>query len=195
MHKKLQPSDLYTLEQYARIRGSFRNEVMAHKQLRTVHIGPNATWLFEDRMTVQYQVQEMLRVERIFEPEGITDELNAYNPLIPDGSNWKVTFLIEFTDIDERRAALARMKGIEDRCWVQVGSHERVYAIADEDMERENDDKTSSVHFLRFELTAGMVNDARQAAPLHMGIDHPVYQHVQSPLAEPVRAALVKDLA
>ena len=169
MFKKLQPSDLYTLEQYARIRSSFRNEVMAHKQLRTVHIGPNATWLFEDRMTIQYQVQEMLRVERIFEEEGIIDELNAYNPLIPDGSNWKVTFLIEFTDIDERRAALARMKGIEDRCWVQVGSHERVYAIADEDMERENDDKTSSVHFLRFELSSAMVDAAKQSRAAEHG--------------------------
>src|SRR5689334_978560 len=111
MHSKLQPSDLYSLEQYARIRGSFRGEVMAHKKLRSVAIGPNATWIFEDRMTIQYQVQEMLRVERIFEEQGIMDELNAYNPLIPDGSNWKVTFLIEFPDIDERRAALARMKG------------------------------------------------------------------------------------
>jgi Protein of unknown function (DUF3501) len=195
MRSRLQPSDLYSLEQYVRIRNSFRNEVMAHKQLRTVHIGPNATWLFEDRMTIQYQVQEMLRVERIFEEEGIMDELNAYNPLIPDGSNWKVTFLIEFTDTDERRAALARMKGIEDRCWVQVDSYERVFAIADEDMERENEDKTSSVHFLRFELTVAMVRAAKQATPLHMGIDHPFYRHTQSPLAEPVRAALVKDLA
>lgn len=195
MHSKLQPSDLYTLEQYARIRGSFRNEVMAHKRQRTVHIGPNATWLFEDRMTIQYQVQEMLRVERIFEEEGIQDELNAYNPLIPDGSNWKATFLIEFTDIDERRAALARLKSVEDRCWVQVGALERVYAIADEDMERENDDKTSSVHFLRFELSAEMVDAAKKGAPLNMGIDHPVYRHAQTPLTESARAALVKDLA
>lgn len=195
MNNKLQPSDLYGLEQYSRIRAGFRHEVMAHKQLRTVHIGPNATWLFEDRMTIQYQVQEMLRVERIFEEEGILDELSAYNPLIPDGSNWKVTFLIEFTDVDERRAALARMKGIEDRCWVQIDSHERVYAIADEDMERENDDKTSSVHFLRFELSAAMSKAAKQGAALNMGIDHPVYQYALQPVAGPVRAALLKDLA
>lgn len=194
MHNKLQPSDLYSLEQYARMRDRFRGEVMAHKQLRTVSIGPNATWIFEDRMTIQYQVQEMLRVERIFEPAGIMDELNAYNPLIPDGSNWKVTFLIEFTDVDERRAALARMKGIEDRCWVQVDTHERVFAIADEDMERENDDKTSSVHFLRFELDAEMAAAAKLGQAIQMGIDHTDYRHAISPLDEPVRAALVKDL-
>lgn len=194
MHNKLQPSDLYSLEQYARMRDRFRGEVMAHKQLRTVSIGPNATWIFEDRMTIQYQVQEMLRVERIFEQAGIMDELNAYNPLIPDGNNWKVTFLIEFTDVDERRAALARMKGIEDRCWVQVGTHERVFAIADEDMERSNDDKTSSVHFLRFELSADMVSAAKSGAALHMGIDHPAYQHELNPVPELVRAELVKDL-
>lgn len=195
MHNKLQPSDLYSLEQYARMRDRFRGEVMAHKQLRTVSIGPNATWIFEDRMTIQYQVQEMLRVERIFEQAGIMDELNAYNPLIPDGSNWKVTFLIEFTDVDERRAALARMKGIEDRCWVQVSSFERVFAIADEDMERSNDDKTSSVHFLRFELAAEMVKAAKQGEVVDMGIDHPAYRHTLSPVSDSVSAVLVKDLA
>ncbi|MGE0115121.1 MAG: DUF3501 family protein [Steroidobacteraceae bacterium] len=194
MHNKLQPSDLYTLEQYARIRSSFRGEVMAHKQRRTVQIGPNVTWIFEDRMTIQYQVQEMLRVERIFEEEGIADELNAYNPLIPDGSNWKATFLIEFTDVDERRAALARMKGIEDACWVQVDDQPRVLAIADEDMERSNDDKTSSVHFLRFELTAAMVKSAKAGAGLRMGIDHPAYGHALGPVPALVRESLVKDL-
>ncbi len=195
MSNKLQPSDLYSLEQYARHRPEMRAQVMAHKQLRNLHIGPNVTWMFEDRLTIQYQIQEMLRVERIFEEAGIQDELNAYNPLIPDGSNWKVTFLIEFPEVEERRVELARMKGIETRCWVQVGSQPRVYAIADEDMERENDEKTSSVHFLRFELTAEMVSAAKEAMPLHMGIDHPVYQHAQSPLSESIRAALVKDLA
>lgn len=193
MTYKLQPSDLYSLEQYSRIRGSFREQVMAHKQLRTVHIGPNVTWIFEDRMTIQYQVQEMLRVERIFEEEGIQDELEAYNPLIPDGSNWKVTFLIEFPDIDERRVALAQMKNVEDRCWVQIGTQARVFGVADEDMERSNDDKTSSVHFLRFELTAEMVKAAKAGATLSMGIDHPAYQHALNPATEPVRAALVKD--
>ena len=195
MNNRLQPSDLYSLEQYARIRSSFRSEVMTHKLLRTVHIGLSVTWIFEDRMTIQYQVQEMLRVERIFEEQGILDELNAYNPLIPDGSNWKVTFLIEFTDVDERRAALAKMKGIEDHCWVQVGTQPRVFGIADEDMERSNDDKTSSVHFLRFELNAEMARAAKSDAVLHMGIDHPAYRHVLSPVPEPVSAVLVKDLA
>lgn len=195
MYSKLQPSDLYSLEQYARIRNSFRGEVMAHKQQRTVHIGPHVTWIFEDRMTIQYQVQEMLRVERIFEEDGINDELNAYNPLIPEGSNWKATFLIEFTDIDERRDALMRMKGIEDRCWVQVGAHERVFAVADEDMDRSNDEKTSSVHFLRFELSAAMIKDVKAGAALNMGIDHPQYQHSLSPVTAEVRNNLVKDLA
>jgi hypothetical protein len=194
MSNKLQPSDLYSLEQYARRRPEMRAQVMAHKQLRNLHIGPNVTWMFEDRLTIQYQIQEMLRVERIFEEAGIQDELHAYNPLIPDGSNWKVTFLIEFPEVEERRVELARMKGIETCCWVQVGSQPRVYAIADEDMERENDEKTSSVHFLRFELTAEMVSAAKETMPLHMGIDHPVYQHAQSPLSESIRAALVKDL-
>jgi Protein of unknown function (DUF3501) len=194
MYSKLQASDLYSLEQYARIRGSFRGEVMAHKQQRSVAIGPNVTWIFEDRMTIQYQVQEMLRVERIFEDAGIQDELNAYNPLIPDGSNWKVTFLIEFTDVDERRAALARMKGVEDCCWAQVGALPRVLAIADEDMERSNDDKTSSVHFLRFELTPAMRDAAKAGEVIKMGIDHPGYTHVLDPVPELVRMALVKDL-
>lgn len=195
MSYKLQISDLYSLEQYARIRGSFRGEVMAHKRRRTVHIGPNVTWIFEDRMTIQYQVQEMLRVERIFEEEGIADELNAYNPLIPDGSNWKVTCLIEFTDVDQRRMALARMKGIEDVCWVQVEGRPRVMAIADEDMQRENDDKTSAVHFLRFELTTEMIKSAKAGAVLHVGIDHPHYRHMLNPVPGPVRETLVKDLA
>ena len=129
--------------------------MLQHKKRRTLQVGPNATFMFEDRLTVQYQVQEMLRIERIFESEGIADELGAYNPLIPDGSNWKATLLIEYPDPVERKAALAQLKGIEDRCWVRVGEYDRVFAIADEDLDRENDEKTSSVHFLRFELTPG----------------------------------------
>lgn len=195
MQTKLQTSDLYSLEQYSKLRANLRAQVIEHKKQRSVHIGPNATWIFEDRLTVQYQVQEMLRVERIFEEEGILDELNAYNPLIPDGSNWKATFLIEFTDVDERRAALARMKGIETRCWVQVDNHERVFAIADEDLERENDEKTSSVHFLRFELTPAMAASAKSGAAVNMGIQHAVYEHALAPVSEAVRSALVKDLA
>jgi hypothetical protein len=160
-----------------------------------VQCGPNATLLFEDRLTVQYQVQEMLRIERIFESAGIADELAAYNPLIPDGSNWKVTLLIEYADADLRRAALAQLKGVEDRCWVQVAGHDRVFAIADEDLERENEEKTSSVHFLRFELTPAMVAAAKGGAAVAIGIDHDAYRHAIEPLPQAARDALVRDLA
>jgi len=149
--RKLVESDLMSLERYSRERNEFRARVIAHKKNRQLSVGPSAMWLFEDRLTIQYQVQEMLRTERIFEAEGIAEELAAYNPLIPDGRNWKVTLLIEFPEVAERQRELAKLKGVEDRCWVQVGAHERVFAIADEDLERENDEKTSSVHFLRFE--------------------------------------------
>jgi hypothetical protein len=191
---KLRPEDLWSLEQYARHRAEFRPRVIAHKKFRTVQVGPNSTWCFEDRMTVQYQVQEMLRIERIFEAEGIADELAAYNPLIPDGSNWKATLLIEYADPDVRRVELAQLKGVEDRCWVQVAGHERVFAIADEDLERENEEKTSSVHFLRFELTPAMAAAARGGAAISIGIDHPHYRHEVSPLPVPVRDALAADL-
>ena len=192
---KLGPADLFSLEQYARQRAEFRPKVLAHKRARTVQCGPNATWCFEDRLTVQYQVQEMLRIERIFEAEGIADELNAYNPLIPDGSNWKATLLIEFPEVEQRRVALAMMKGIEDRCWVQVAGHERVFAIADEDLERENDEKTSSVHFLRFELSPAMVAAAKGGAAVSIGMDHEAYRHAIDPLPQAARDALVRDLA
>jgi Protein of unknown function (DUF3501) len=194
MHK-LATSDLMSLEQYARQRPEFRARVLEHKKARVLAVGPNATWLFEDRLTIQYQVQEMLRAERIFEPEGIEEELSAYNPLIPDGRNWKVTLLIEFPDERERRAQLAQLKGIEERCWVQVSGHERVFAIADEDLERENDEKTSSVHFLRFELTAGMVAGLKAGASLAVGIDHPEYRHEVSTVSPAVHAALTADLS
>jgi hypothetical protein len=192
---KLRPEDLYSLEQYAKQRLHFRPKVIAHKRERTLQCGPNATWCFEDRLTVQYQVQEMLRIERIFEAEGIADELEAYNPLIPDGSNWKATLLIEFAEVEERRTALSRMKGIEDRCWVRVAGHDRVFAIADEDLERENDEKTSSVHFLRFELTAAMVAAAKGGAAVSIGMDHDAYRHAIDPLPQASREALVRDLA
>ena len=146
--------DLMTLEEYARVRPDFRQKVLAHKKDRKVHLGPNATLYFESRLTMQYQVQEMLRVERIFEPEGIADELGAYNPLIPDGTNWKATFMLEFPDVEERKRELAKLVGVEDRVWVRVEGHEPVQAIADEDLERETEEKTSSVHFMRFELDA-----------------------------------------
>ena len=194
-HRKLRAEDLYSLEQYATQRTQFRPQVISHKKQRTLQVGPNATFSFEDRLTVQYQVQEMLRIERIFEAEGIADELGAYNPLIPDGSNWKATFMLEYPDAALRKTALAGLKGVEDRCWVQVAGHERVYAIADEDLDRENEEKTSSVHFLRFELTPAMVAAAKGAAAVSVGVDHENYRHAVEPVPETVRTALVADLA
>jgi hypothetical protein len=193
--QKLTPEDLMTLERYARERTAFRARVIAHKKARNLAVGPNTTWLFEDRLTIQYQVQEILRTEKIFEPAGIAEELEAYNPLIPDGRNWKVTLLIEFPDAAVRPAALARLKGIEDRCWVQVADFSRVFAIADEDLERENEEKTSSVHFLRFELSDAMVAALRGGARLSAGIDHPNYAHAADSLPSPLREALIADLA
>jgi hypothetical protein len=192
---KLSVSDLLSLERYARERSAFRSKVLEHKRPRQLAVGPNTTWLFEDRLTVQYQVQEMLRAERIFEPEGIEEELSSYNPLIPDGQNWKATLLIEFPDETERRRELAKLKGIEDRSWVQVSGHDRVYAIADEDLERENDEKTSSVHFLRFELTPAMIAALRSGAELAAGIDHEHYRHSVAPVSEATRRALVADFS
>ncbi len=191
----LRPEDLLSLEQYARERVNFRRRVIAHKKRRTLRCGPNATWCFEDRLTVQYQVQEMLRIERIFETEGIAAELATYNPLIPDGSNWKATLMVEFPDPEERRIALARLKGVEDRCWVEVSGHDRVFAVADEDLERENEEKTSSVHFLRFELTDAMVADLKRGAAVSAGIDHDHYRHAVKPLPQDLRDSLARDLA
>lgn len=193
--KKLTAADLMSLEQYARERAAFRARVIAHKQQRQLQVGPNTTWCFEDRLTIHYQVQEMLRAERIFEPEGIAEELEAYNPLIPDGRNWKVTLLVEFPDPDVRRQRLAELKGIEDHCWIQVADFGRVYAIADEDLDRENEQKTSSVHFLRFELTDAMVAALRAGARLSVGIDHPAYTHSLDSVPEAVRGSLLGDLA
>ena len=192
---KLSRDDLYPLEKYSEIRSEFRARVLAHKQNRQVRIGEWATLYFEDRLTMQYQIQEMLRIERIFETAGIQDELDAYNPLIPDGGNWKATFMIEVPDPDERRVVLGKLVGIEDRVWVRVGDADPVYAIADEDMERETADKTSSVHFMRFELTPAMVAAAKQGAAISMGIDHPAYREAVTPVAESVRASLVADLS
>jgi hypothetical protein len=192
---KLAATDLMSLEQYARERPAFRTRVLAHKAARRLAVGPNVTWCFEDRLTVQYQVQEMLRTERIFEAEGILDELGAYNPLIPDGSNWKVTLLIEFPQPAERARALSALKGIEDRCWVRVAGHERVLAIADEDLERENEEKTSAVHFLRFELSAPMTASLRAGAALGLGVDHEHYRHEVPAVPEPLRQALLADLS
>ena len=192
---KLRREDLYSLEKYAQVRAEFRAGVMAHKKERRLPIGPHATLYFEDSLTIQYQVQEMLRIERIFEPEGIQEELDAYNPLIPDGSNWKATFMMEYPDEQERRRALAGLVGIEDKVWVQVVGFDRVYAVADEDLERANEDKTSSVHFLRFELTPEMVGGVKGGAPVSAGIDHPRYGFAAEPIPGPIRDSLAGDLA
>jgi hypothetical protein len=192
--KKLNREELYSLEKYAEIRPAFRARVMAHKKHRQVAIGPHATLYFEDRLTMQYQVQEMLRIERIFEAAGIDDELATYNPLIPDGSNWKATFMVEYPEIDERREALTRLKGVETSVWMKLDGFAPVRPIADEDLEREDDTRTSSVHFLRFELTPEMVKAARAGAAISAGIDHPQYTHATHPLADAVRDSLVADL-
>jgi hypothetical protein len=185
--------DLYSLEQYARVRPEFRAKVIAHKKNRRVALGDNAALYFEDALTMQYQVQEMLRLERMFEPEAIQEELDVYNPLIPDGSNWKATFMVEYSDENERRAALARLIGIEKAVWARVAGFERVHPVANEDLERETEDKTASVHFMRFELTPPMIGALKAGAGLTMGIDHPAYRAEATP-ADPVRASLVADL-
>jgi len=192
---KLSRDSLMTLEAYAKARKDFRARVIAHKKPRTVHLGDHVTLLFEDPLTIQYQVQEMLRIEKIFEAQGIQDELDAYNPLIPDGRNFKATMMIEYEDANDRKAALARLKGIEDRAYVQVEGLPRVYAIADEDLDRENEEKTSSVHFLRFELTDEMADALKYGMTLAVGIDHPHYAARLDPLRVEARDALLKDLA
>ena len=186
---------LMTLEAYAKARHDFRARVMEHKKNRTLQLGGSVTLIFEDELTIRYQVQEMLRAERIFEEAGIQDELDAYNPLIPDGGNWKATMFIEYPDVDERRRMLERLKGIERRTWVQVEGAERIYAIADEDLERETDSKTSSVHFLRFELDASMAQALKRGSELSAGIDHPQYNVTLDAVSARVRAALAADLA
>lgn len=193
--KRLTREDLYTLEKYAQIRPQMRTMVMEHKLNRQVQIGPNARLYFEDRMTMQYQIQEMLRAERIFEEAGIEDELNAYNPMIPDGRNWKATFMLEYGDEEERRVALGKLIGVEHKVWVQVAGFAKVWPIADEDLERTTEEKTSSVHFLRFELAPDMIKAAKAGAAISMGIDHPAYTHAVSPLSEATRASLLADLA
>jgi hypothetical protein len=185
--------ELLSLEAYARSRNDFRTQVIAHKKLRTVHLGEHLTLQFEDALLIRYQIQEMLRIERIFEEEGIQGELDAYNPLVPDGGNWKASMFIEYPDADERRRMLGRLKGVERRVWVQVGDAARVNAIADEDLERENDEKTSAVHFLRFELDPAMRAELRRAAALKIGVDHPEYQ-VAVTVSPDARASLASDL-
>lgn len=185
---------LMTLEAYAKARNEFRAKVLAHKIDRTVHLGANITLIFEDELTMRYQVQEMLRIEKVFEEAGIEDELQAYNPMIPDGSNFKATMLIEYPDVEERKRMLAKLKGVEDRVWIQVQGCPKVYAIADEDLERENDEKTSAVHFVRFELAPEMKIALKQGAQLGVGVDHPAYSATIPALPSQARLALLADL-
>ncbi len=192
---KVTRESLMTLEAYAKARPEFRRKVLEHKKNRKVALGAHVTLLFEDELTVRYQIQEMLRIEKIFEEDGILHELEAYNPLVPDGRNFKATMLIEYEDADERRRELARLKGIERRVWVQVEGSPKVYAIADEDLERENDEKTSSVHFLRFELTEEMAAALKYGVSLGVGVDHPNYQAQIDQVPAETRAALTADLA
>lgn len=191
---KITRDSLMTLEAYAKARLDFRAKVIEHKKVRTVHVGAHVTLIFEDELTMRYQVQEMLRVEKIFEEAGINDELEAYNPLIPDGSNWKATMMIEYAEVDERQRMLAKLIGIEDQVWVRVAGHDKVNAIADEDLDRSRDDKTASVHFLRFELTNVMVQSLKSGAALAIGVDHTNYSASVDPVAAPIRASLLVDL-
>ena len=192
--QKLSREDLFSLEKYAEARSAFREKVLEHKKNRRLALGTNAALYFEDRLTMQYQVQEMLRIEKIFEADGIKEELDAYNPLIPDGSNWKATFMIEFPDVEERQQMLTRLVGIEDRVYVHVADFDRVYAIADEDLERADEDKTSAVHFLRFELPSEQVASLKNGAALVAGIDHDNYRVEISPVPANIRESLVNDL-
>jgi len=192
--QKLTRDDLFSLEKYAAVRDEFRSEVLLHKRNRRLALGTNAALYFEDRLTMQYQVQEMLRIERIFEADGINEELEAYNPLIPDGSNWKATFMVEFPEIEERRAMLAQLVGIEDRVYVRIGDLERNFAVADEDLDRSDAAKTSAVHFLRFELSPAEVAALKDGAPLAAGIDHDNYQVEIAPVPGNIRESLLGDL-
>lgn len=191
--QKLTREDLMSLETYSEGRSGFRAQVLAHKRPRIVALGPNIMLHFEDRLTVQYQIQEMLRIEKIFERPGIEEELAAYNPLIPDGSNWKATMMIEYTDVAERRVKLNQLNGIENQFYVRVGDGDKILAIADEDLDRANAEKTSAVHFMRFELPAADVSSLRAGADLAMGVDHPLYAH-ELTVSDATRQAMLADL-
>lgn len=192
---KITHDDLLTLEAYAKIRKDFRTQVMAHKKTRKIPLGENITLLFEDAVTIRYQIQEMLYVERIFHEDEIMHELETYTPLIPDGHNWKATMLIEYPDPEVRAVKLASLIGIEDKVWVRIAEHTPVYAIADEDLERENSEKTSAVHFLRFELTPAMIQMLHQGAALSIGVDHPAYQASIDVVDSNIRTSLLQDLS
>ncbi|MCP5264542.1 MAG: DUF3501 family protein [Burkholderiaceae bacterium] len=190
---RIERESLLTLEAYAKGRDEFRRKVIAHKRARTLHLGAHVTLLFEDELTMRYQVQEMLRIERIFEEDGIAHELETYNPLVPDGRNFKATMLIEYEDVDERKAALATLKGIERQVWIRAQGQPKVFAIADEDLERENEDKTSSVHFLRFELDEATAAAIKTGSGVSAGVDHPAYG-IDEAVPDTLRASLVNDL-
>ncbi len=191
---KITRDSLLTLEAYSKMRSEYRIKVIAHKKIRTVHLGNNLTLIFEDELTMRYQVQEMLRAEKVFEEAGIKDEMDAYNPLIPDGTNWKATMMVEYAEIEERRQMLAKLIGVEDKVWVQVADCVRSYAIADEDLERETEEKTSSVHFLRFELDADSCKAVKTGAKISVGVDHPNYNFTLDALAPAVQASLAGDI-
>ncbi len=190
---ELKREDLLSLEEYSNQRDEFRRKAMEEKKIRVVPVGPHVTMHFENRFLMQYQIQEMLRIEKIFDAEGVQDELDAYNPMVPTGSNWKATQMIEFPDPEERKKALAELVGIDRKTWVQVGDHDKVYAISDEDLERETEEKTSSVHFMRFELTPEMVESAFAGEPIKVGIDHENYRY-ETTLDDATRKSLVADL-
>ena len=191
---KLKREDLMSLEEYSDKRADFRNKVLEHKKARNVALGENATLYFEDELTIRYQLQEMLRIEKIFDADGINEELGAYNPLIPDGSNWKATFMIEYGDAEERAKVLATLGGVEDKVWVQVDSFDKVYAIANEDMERSTGEKASAVHFMRFELDAGMTKAVKENNNISMGIDYDGFEQLVNPIAEASRLSLMNDI-
>ncbi|MBW9260212.1 MAG: DUF3501 family protein [Candidatus Thiodiazotropha sp. (ex. Lucinisca nassula)] len=191
---QLSHEDLYSLEEYSRIRQEFRTRVIDHKKSRRLPIGPHAALYFEDELTMQYQIQEMLRIERIFEHDGIQDELDVYNPLIPDGTNWKATFMMEYDDVEERKQALAKLIGIENAIWLAVEGHEKIRPVANEDLERTTEDKTSAVHFIRFELTDGMIESLKNGAKLSAGIDHAEYNYTIDGVDSAVKSSLISDL-
>ncbi|MBT8129780.1 MAG: DUF3501 family protein [Gammaproteobacteria bacterium] len=191
---KLSRKDLYSLEEYSEIRDEFRTRVMQHKKNRRLDLGDNLVLFFEDRLVMQYQIQEMLKAEKIFEADGIQEELDAYNPLIPDGTNWKATMMIQYSDVAERQRMLTKLVGIENRIWLRVGDQDKVYPIADEDLERATEDKTSAVHFLRFELTPGMIAKVHKGAPISAGVEHENYIISVDAIPDNVAESLTKDL-
>ena len=191
----LERKDLWSLEEYSEKRNAFRNEVLAHKENRRVQIGGHVLLVFEDETTIRYQIQEMLRIEKIFEAAGIQEELDAYNPLLPDGDNWKCSMLIQYPDVEERKVRLGELLDIENRVWVRVGDGDKVFAIADEDLERANDDKTSAVHFLRFQFDDGNVSGLRSGSAITFGIDHDSYPSDNVLVSESVRSALAADIS